>query len=70
MARVCERLGIDLPTAAIAFAGRHPAVVSVVVGLRTAAQVDDLVTRWERAVPDDVWTALGEQGLVAPATTS
>jgi D-threo-aldose 1-dehydrogenase len=64
MAVVCEDFGVDLPTAAAAFAGRHPAVVSVVVGLRTSEQVRDLVARWRRTVPDDLWTALVDQGLL------
>jgi D-threo-aldose 1-dehydrogenase len=68
IARVCAAFGVDLPTAAVAFAGRHPAVASVVVGLRTPVQVRELVARCERTVPEDLWVALGEQGLVTPAT--
>jgi len=64
LALVCERFGLDLPTVAVAFAGRHPAVVSVVVGLRTAEQVGDLVARSRRVVPDELWTELAEQGLL------
>ncbi len=64
MALVCEQFGVDLPTAAAAFAGRHPAVVSVVVGLRTRAQVLDLVARWQRPVPEALWTTLTESGLL------
>ncbi len=64
--RVCEQFGLDLPTAAIAFAGRHAAVAGVVVGLRSADQMGDLVARWERTVPDALWVALSEQGLLAP----
>ena len=70
MAVVCEEFGVDLPTAAAAFARRHPAVVSVVVGLRTPDQVRELVTRWERTVPDGLWAALTDQGLVGPTTVS
>jgi aryl-alcohol dehydrogenase-like predicted oxidoreductase len=64
IAVVCEEFGVDLPTAAAAFARHHPAVASVVVGLRTPAQVTDLVNRWRRVVPDGLWTALHEQGLL------
>ena len=39
LAAVCEAHGVELPTAAIQFPLRHPAVVSVVVGARTADQV-------------------------------
>jgi D-threo-aldose 1-dehydrogenase len=65
MALVCEEFGVDLPTAAAAFARRHPAVVSVVVGLRTPDQVRELVTRWDRTVPEGLWAALADQGLVS-----
>jgi aryl-alcohol dehydrogenase-like predicted oxidoreductase len=61
IADVCEQFGVDLPTAAAAFARRHPAVISVVVGLRSAAQVRELVARWERSVPDGLWAALVEE---------
>jgi len=64
MALVCEEHGVDLPTAAVAFAGRHPAVVSVVVGLRTADQVRELAARQQVTVPDELWDALTEQGLL------
>jgi hypothetical protein len=39
-------------------------VASVVVGLRTPAQVRDVVARWQLPVPDGLWTALSEQGLI------
>jgi aryl-alcohol dehydrogenase-like predicted oxidoreductase len=65
IAAVCSRFGVDLPTAATAFAHRHPAVVSVVVGLRTPDQVHDLAARWPRPVPDAMWTALEEEHLLA-----
>ena len=70
IAAVCEQFGVDLPTVATAFAGRHPAVVSVVVGLRSPEHVRDLVTRWGRTVPEELWVALADQGLVAPTTVS
>jgi D-threo-aldose 1-dehydrogenase len=65
MARVCEEFGVDLPTAALAFAGRHAAVASVVVGLETPDQVRELVARWGRTVPDGLWSALSEEGLTS-----
>jgi aryl-alcohol dehydrogenase-like predicted oxidoreductase len=64
IALVCEQFGVDLPTLATAFARRHPAVVSVVVGLRTPAQVLDLVARWATVVPEELWPALEEEGLL------
>ena len=67
MALTCEQFGVDLPTVAAAFARRHAAVTSVVVGLRTAGQVRDLMARWQRPVPEELWTALTQQGLLPGA---
>ncbi len=39
IAAVCTRHGTSLPAAAIAFAGAHPAVTTVVLGAQTPAQV-------------------------------
>lgn len=64
VACVCARFGLDLATAATAFASRHPAVVSVVVGLRSPVQVRELGARWATTVPDDLWPALVAEGLL------
>jgi D-threo-aldose 1-dehydrogenase len=39
LARACEAHGVPLPAAALAYPAGHPAVVSVLVGCRTAAEV-------------------------------
>jgi D-threo-aldose 1-dehydrogenase len=70
LAEACGRFGVELPTAALAFARRHPAVVNVVVGLRTRRQVEDLVRRWAEDVPDELWDALRDSGLVPPGGSS
>jgi len=64
LADVCERHGVTLPEAAIAFPLRHPAVVSVVVGTRTAEQLASTVARYEAEVPEALWDELAELGLV------
>jgi D-threo-aldose 1-dehydrogenase len=64
IALVCDQFGVDLPSAAAAFAGHHPAVVSVVVGLRTPVHVHELIARWRRRVPEALWSALTEEGLL------
>lgn len=68
IADVCERHGVDLPTAALAFPLRHPAVASVVIGCRTADQVRSGVERYSTAVPDDLWRDLEDEGLLRPVT--
>jgi D-threo-aldose 1-dehydrogenase len=58
MAEVCATYGVGLPDAAVQFALRHPAVVSVVVGMRNAEQVTSTVERSESAIPEDLWKKL------------
>ena len=55
IADVCEAHGVDVPSAAIAFVRRQPAVSSVVVGMRSARDVDDNADRFATAVPDALW---------------
>jgi D-threo-aldose 1-dehydrogenase len=64
LATVCEAHGVDLPTAAVHFPLRHPAVVSVVVGAYTADQVRTNVNRFETPVPDALWDELESTGLI------
>lgn len=63
-ARVCQSYGVTLPQAALAFVSRHPAVVSTVVGMRDEAQVTETLRRSAADVPDQLWTALYEEGLL------
>ncbi|KQM82519.1 aldo/keto reductase [Agromyces sp. Leaf222] len=67
IADVCEALGVTLPEAALAFALRHPSVVSVVVGMRTADQVEQTIERYAVEVPDELWSTLAERGLLRDA---
>jgi D-threo-aldose 1-dehydrogenase len=70
LAEVCEQHGVTLPEAAIAFPLRHPAVVNVTLGMRNAAQVNSNVARYEARVPEALWPALVEAGLVEPAAVA
>ncbi|NEM91041.1 aldo/keto reductase [Galbitalea soli] len=64
IAEVCERFGVTLPDAAVAYPLRHPAVVSVVLGARSAAQVNGNAERYGTVIPDGLWDALRETGLL------
>ncbi|WP_432042993.1 aldo/keto reductase [Streptomyces cadmiisoli] len=64
IADVCERHQVTLPQAAIAHPMRHPAVVSVVVGARDAAQSRTNADRLSAAIPDALWNELAALGLV------
>jgi D-threo-aldose 1-dehydrogenase len=58
LAGICQRHGVSLPDAAIQFPLRHPAVVSVVAGMRNGEEVAATLARFATVVPDDAWTEL------------
>lgn len=62
VAAICEQHGATLPDAAVQFALRHPAVVSVVLGTRTAAQAHSGVDRYSVPLGDDLWAAIDDRG--------
>jgi D-threo-aldose 1-dehydrogenase len=60
----CARHGVPLRAAALAFAHGHPAVASVLVGARTAAEIADAVAMHAFAVPAELWAELVADGLL------
>ncbi len=64
IARVCERHGTTLPSAALAFPLGHSTVASVCVGARSAAQVERNAARYREPLPPDLWRELKEEGLL------
>ena len=62
--RVCGRFEVEMPAAALQFPLAHPAVVSVVVGSRSAAEIGQAVRWLEQSLADDLWTELKGQGLI------
>lgn len=58
LASICQRHGVSLPDAAIQFPLRHPAVRSVVSGMRSGEEVASTLARFATVVPDDAWTEL------------
>jgi len=57
---------VSLPGAAMAFAARHPAVASVLVGARSAEQAGRNARLFARPVPDALWSDLVGEGLLDP----
>ncbi|SDO88044.1 aldo/keto reductase [Lentzea jiangxiensis] len=64
IASVCDRHGVTLPEVAIQFALGHPAVVSVVIGSRTAAQMTSNAARFSASIPAGLWDELKSSGLL------
>ena len=70
IAQACERHGVSLPAAAIAFPLLHPAVVSVVIGARSAEQIASNVARYLAPVPPALWAELAALGLLSTLSTT
>jgi D-threo-aldose 1-dehydrogenase len=64
IAAVCERHGVTLPQAAMAFPLRHPAIASIVVGARAPEEVHTNAALWSRPVTDTLWEELEAEGLL------
>ncbi len=58
MKAICDRHGVSLKAAAIQFPLRHPAVASVVVGCRSAAELEENVRAFGESIPEDLWPQL------------
>lgn len=65
VADVCERHGVALGAAALHFAGSHPAVERVVVGLRSPTEVEQLLAWRLTPIPPQLWAELAHEGLLA-----
>lgn len=63
---VCQRYGVPLRAAALQFPFGHPAVTSVLVGARSPAEVDEAVAALRHPVPDRLWQALRDEGMLPP----
>lgn len=55
---ICAEHEVPLRAAAIQFPFSHPAVTSVIVGVRTPEEVDDAVAMMSHPIPDALWERL------------
>ena len=62
---VCERHGVPLRAAAMQFAMAHPAVVSLVAGVRSVAHLDEYPALLGYPIPPGLWSELRDEGLIA-----
>jgi D-threo-aldose 1-dehydrogenase len=67
IAAVCARHEVDLRAAALQFVLAHPAIVSVIPGARSIAEVEENVALLERPIPAGLWADLKDAGLLDPA---
>jgi D-threo-aldose 1-dehydrogenase len=65
---ICDRHGVPLGAAAIQFPLRHPAVACVLVGARSAAELEEDLRLFAWDVPEALWADLRAQGGVRDPT--
>ncbi|MGI8947278.1 MAG: aldo/keto reductase [Ornithinimicrobium sp.] len=64
---LCAAHGVAVPSAAVQFVGRHPAVEVVVLGARSPAEVRQAYDNARADIPEDFWDDLASSGLVEHA---
>ena len=64
LGEVCIRHDVPLRAAAMQFPLAHPAVASLVAGVRTPAHLDDYPAMLAHAIPADLWAELRAEGLL------
>jgi D-threo-aldose 1-dehydrogenase len=64
MKEICERHGTPLRAAVIQFTGAHPAVATVLLGGRSAAEVTDGLRMAAHPIPPGLWDDLRSAGLL------
>ena len=62
----CARHDVPLRAAAMQFPMAHPAVASLVAGVRTAAHLDEYPALLAEPIPADLWSDLRSEGLIDP----
>jgi D-threo-aldose 1-dehydrogenase len=65
IAAVCERHDVPLRAAAIQFPLAHPAVVSLIAGVRSVDHLDEYPALMRRSIPAALWADLRAEGLLA-----
>lgn len=61
---VCGSYGVPIAAVAFQFPLTHPAVVSVIPGMASRAQLEGNVERMTQKIPPSLWTDLKTQGLL------
>jgi D-threo-aldose 1-dehydrogenase len=65
LARTCESHGVPLKAAALQFPFRHPAVTSVLTGVRSTVELDDNASLLQLPIPEAMWHELYSSGLLS-----
>lgn len=66
---VAARYGVDLRTAALQFSSAADVAVALVVGARSAQQIQEDYNSLKAKIPSDFWAELKQQGLIDPSAS-
>ena len=66
--RFCAAHAVPMGAAALQFALTHPAVVSILTGPKSPAELASTLSWWNTPIPASFWSDLLAAGLVAPGT--
>lgn len=72
LASICARYDVALRDAAIRFPLAHPAITSLVTGVRSIQHLEEYPAAMATSIPDDLWVELKDEGLIrsdAPVPT-
>lgn len=64
---VCERHGVPLKAAAVQFPLGHPAVATILTGVRSPAEIEENERMFRFPIPAALWQDLGAEGLLPDA---
>ena len=64
MKAVCDRHGVPLAAAALQFPLGHPSVATVLVGVRSAAELEENVRHFTTPIPQQLWHELRAEGHI------
>ena len=67
LSAACAEFDVPLPAAALQFPLAHPAVASVLAGMRSPAQVATNTAWLRHPIPQALWLSLRERGLIDAA---
>lgn len=65
IAAVCREHDVALPAAALRFCLSHPAVAAIIPGSARPQEVTETMAHYRATIPQEFWSALKRQGLVA-----
>ncbi len=64
LAMICARHGVPLKAAAVQFPLAHPAVASIVAGVRHVDHLDEYPALFRFPIPTDLWAELRADNLI------